>query len=215
MNGAESHAFGPGASDFEQLPYNERAFDHTLLGQEFFQRQKLFGDFMRSEVGAFHLHQAVTAGLNARQGEPQYVEQSDGSLRRYYSYVNYDPVPGDSDQRRFIRLGEHITPQGIHVPLMSVARMHEAERGLRPASSFVRREMGQVHNILQGGISAPGTRSLMEMFIGQDSRGEWVQEQLALQKDYIYWLRAVAAYIGVPPVMRQFVARPPQDISRN
>lgn len=217
MSGAESFAFEPGAPDSDQRPYGEQQFDPTLLEQEFNRRHQRFGEFVTREIGAFHLHEAIVRQRIAEYGEPTFSDMGKNSYHLAYQHVNYDPEPGDSEKRRIISIGTRVTAAGVRVPFMAVASMEEATSGVKPASSFIRGEIGVVDKLLKGhGATTRNLKSYTDAFIGQGPENEWVQKQIATQAEYIGWLRIVADYIGVGPILRPFVApQQPQQTSQN
>lgn len=218
MSGAESYAFGPDASNFDQRPYGEQSFDPALFSQEFARRQQRFGEFITGEVRAFRLHQNITRELVSEYGEPQYLPREDGSFYRMYQEINYDPDPSDSDQRRFIKVGERITSQGVVIPNLSVSRPAERQYNLPPEAKFNREAIKLVHDMLQGKAPAKGARGYADAFMSQSSHSLWTETQLATQKGYTGWLEVVAKYIGVrpaAPVMTPFISLPMEQISPN
>ncbi len=203
--GSAEFAPGNNASEFEQYAYSEQLFEPTSILAEFQRRQQVLGDFVTAEVGAYYLHQSIGAHIVKTQGFPREISHDNG-IRRYFPQINYDPVPGDSDERRLVRLGVHIGPQGIEIPLLAVATLEEAERRrpTPPERSYVRGQMLLVHQALQERSNAVNPpRNLIDLFVSNDLT---VQQQLKEQREYIGWLRAIAGYMEVPKrsVMRPY-----------
>lgn len=205
MSGHES-ASGNSAPDYEPQPYSEQSFEPSSLLTEFQQRQEALTSFIDAEVGAYYFHQAVCARIVQRGRYPRDVAFENGT-RRVYAAINYDPEPGNSEERRFIRLAKHMSAEGIEVPMLTAATLTELEQRLPVPKerSFWRSELLLVHGALQKrSVSGTSQNSLFELFLSHQVADEVIQQKRDRQREYIGWLRIAASELKMPKQLRPY-----------
>ena len=205
-NGESAHE---SASGFDQPAYGDQLFDPSTLVSEYERRSRLLGEFIATEAGAFYVHQAVTQELAKRDGPP-HEAPSNGGVNRLYRQINYDPEPGNSEKRRWLQLGLHVTSKGLEIPLLSVSHAPSTDcPDIPKPKKYVRGEIVLVHQLLQNAPGNMGSRSMFDAFMGQAPDSDWVQERVMKQRTYVGWLRIAAEQVGIPRMFKPY--RPIQD----
>lgn len=202
------HEFAPGnsASDYESQAYSEQLFEPSSLLSEFQQRQETLTSFVSAEVGAYYFHQAICTKLVQAGRLPRDVPFENGT-HRVYSPISYDPEPGNSEERRFIKLAKHLGAEGVEVPILAVATSAELEQRtpVPKERSFSRSELLLVHGAMQKRTqSGASQNALIELFMSRPATDEVVQRYRDKQQSYLGWLRIAASELKMPLQLRPY-----------
>lgn len=202
------HEFVPGnsASEYEPQAYSEQLFEPSSLVSEFRQRQEVLTSFIDAEVGAYYFHQAICAKIVKLGRYPRDVPFENG-IHRIYPAINYDPEPGNSEKRRFIRLAKHVGTEGIEIPMLAATTPTELENRLPVAKerSFSRSELLLVHGAMQKrAVTGTSQSGLLELFLSHPVTDEVVQHRRDRQREYVGWLSIAAAELRMPKQLRPY-----------